>query len=158
MKKLIKKYYEKFKQHLIDVLKIKKSPHSIAMGFALGTFLEILPLPGINYLIGLLIVFIFKTVNKISMFLAFLFWNVLFIGPMYLLAFRIGDKLFVGEPVVLFNMEFLDWAYNFSRRVLVGIVIIAFFVAVISYFVILFLVKFYQKKYPPVEDEFSVVD
>ncbi|MBU0957510.1 MAG: DUF2062 domain-containing protein [Nanoarchaeota archaeon] len=158
MKKLIKKYYEKLKQHVIDVLKIKKSPHSIAMGFAVGTFLEIIPLPGITFLVGLLIVFIFKKINKISMLLAFLFWNILLTGPLYILAFQIGNMLFEPGNVVFFHYQFLDIAYNFARRVVVGAAIIGFFVAVISYFGMFYIIKWYQKKYPPVEDEFSIVD
>ena len=63
----MKNFKEKFKKRLEEVLEIKTSPHSIAAGFAIGTFIAILPTFGLGLFIGIILLFIFKRISKISM-------------------------------------------------------------------------------------------
>ena len=58
--KMVVKNSKKIREHFSEVIKIKRSPHSIALGFAVGTFLAILPTPGFSILLGLLIVLIYQ--------------------------------------------------------------------------------------------------
>jgi len=50
---------------LREFVGIKKSAHSIALGFAIGTFIGIMPTPGFGVLFALLVVLFYKEVNKI---------------------------------------------------------------------------------------------
>ena len=65
---MVKKFKEKLKHHFQEVLKTKTSPHSIALGFAIGTLIDILPTLGFGFFLGLLVGLIFEKVNKYSLF------------------------------------------------------------------------------------------
>ena len=139
-------FIKKLKNHFIEVLKIKKSPHSLALGFAIGTFISIIPTPGLNILIGLLILTIFPKVSKLSLLGAIFFWNPVLTIPIYTLAYKLGDIIFSNEPIIRFNIVFLDYVYNLSRRLLLGSLILATFFSILSYFIVRILVRKYYSK------------
>ena len=88
LKSVIPKLKERLKQHFIELTKIHTSPHSIAVGFALGTFIAILPIPGFHILLALLIVFIYENINKVALFAAFIVWNPFMLPFVYYLSFK----------------------------------------------------------------------
>lgn len=51
---MIKKWTTKIKEHFQEIIRTKPSPHAIALGFTIGTFISILPTPGLNFALGLL--------------------------------------------------------------------------------------------------------
>ena len=120
----------------MKLLKQKKSSHSIALGFAIGTFIGIIPTPGISIILGLLIVLIYRKVNKYSLFIAILFWNTLALAPMYYLSYKIGDLLFGDLPLFEYNVPILNQIYNFTKRYLRGNFILAVSVSIASYFIV----------------------
>ncbi|MFH1439515.1 MAG: DUF2062 domain-containing protein [Candidatus Woesearchaeota archaeon] len=158
IKKRIISFKEKLMHHFHEVIKLKKSPHSIALGFAVGTFISILPTPGLNILLGLLVVLIYEKINKISLFGSIIFWNPLFTIPLDGLSYKIGSLIFGSAPVVRYNIVILDNIYNFTRRFLVGEIITAVFLSVFSYLLV-FLIAYYiqnrrkLKKIPNDEDK-----
>lgn len=135
----------KTERYLEKVIEIKHSPKAIAAGFAIGTFIGILPTPGLNILIGLLVVFLLPRISKIALFAAIILWNPIVSAPSYWLSYKIGAYLFAGAPVVKYNIEILNWAYEFSRRFLVGNVIVATTFSVISYFFVKWVATEYKK-------------
>ena len=143
---MVRKIWNKIKHHFLEVLKIKRSPHSIALGFSIGTLVEILPTPGFNILIALLVVMIYEKINKLSLFGAIIVWNPLVKTPFYILSFKIGDMIFGSVNVVKYNIIIIDQAYNFSRRFLVGNFILAVIMSITSYLVVRIIVTIYQKK------------
>ena len=136
----------KLKAHFKRVLETKTSAHSVAAGFAIGTFIAILPTPGLSILIGTLIVLIFKDLSKYSLFGAMVFWNPLTLIPVYALSYKIGSYIFGGESVIVYKILILDQIYNFTRRFLVGNLILALTLSITSYFLILIAIKIYDKK------------
>jgi len=140
------KIKEKIKKHFHEIMKVKHSDHSIALGFAIGTFISILPTPGLSILLGLLVVLIFKKVNKFSLFIGLIVWNTFTLIPIYWMSYKIGDLLFGSVPVVKYNIVLLDNIYNFSRRFIVGNFILALIISPLSYFITKKLVKLYRKK------------
>ncbi len=72
-------FYDKrradLQNHFQEILKVQKSPHSIAMGFSLGTLIGIFPTPGLSYLFGFILLIFFPNISKISMIFAFIIWN-----------------------------------------------------------------------------------
>ena len=62
------KFYFGLRRHFIEVLRAKTSGHSVAFGFALGSFIAISPTPGFSILLGIAMVAIFKKLNKLSLF------------------------------------------------------------------------------------------
>ncbi|MBU1199541.1 MAG: DUF2062 domain-containing protein [Nanoarchaeota archaeon] len=142
---MYKKLKDKIKHHFQEVMHVKTSPNSIALGFAIGAFIAILPTFGFGLLIGLLVILIFQKVNKFSMIIAFAVFNPLMLTPIYLLSYKLGYLLFGNASVVSFNIVLLDQIYHFSRRFLVGNLIIAIIISIPCYFLIRYLVWLYRK-------------
>ena len=127
-------FYIKIKNHFLEVLRIKTTPHEIALGFAIGTFIEILPsFFGLDFLIAFLIILIYPRISKISLFSAIIILNAIILTPIHLLNYYIGNLIFSGEPVIYFNIGFWDNLINVSRRFLVGSLITAPILSYITY-------------------------
>ncbi len=142
LKNFFKKFCEKIKHHFYEILRIKTTPHEIALGFAIGTFIEILPaFFGIDYLLALLVILIYPKVSKISLFGAIIILNAIILYPIHVLNYYIGNLIFQGQSAVYFNITFWDNLFNVSRRFLVGSLITAPIISTITYFVIKKLVK-----------------
>ena len=141
---ITKKFRNKFSSYFKELLKTKTSPHSIAMGFSIGTFVAILPTPGLNILLGLLIVFIFKKISKFALFGAMAIFNPLVLTPIYVFSYKIGNVIFSSEPIVRYKFILLFQIYEFSRRFLVGNLFIATSISILSYFIVKKIVKKYE--------------
>ncbi len=146
MKKYKKKYKDKLKHHFAQVLKTKNSPHEIALGFAIGVLIAVLPTPGISVLLGVLIILIYEKINKYSLFGALALFNPFFMIPFYYLSFKVGDLIFGTEPVLRFNIVFLNAVYNYTRRYLVGNLIVAVITSIMAYFIFKYIFIRYYKK------------
>ncbi len=143
---MISRWKKRFKEHFIEALKIKTTPHEIALGFAIGTFIAILPIFGLHIWLAILIIAVFKQLSKIALFAALFFWNPFFTIPVYTLSLKIGGAIFGSAPVVVFKVTFLNQAYDFSRRLLVGSGMTATILSIVTYVAVFFLVRYYQKK------------
>lgn len=135
---------DKFKNYLIEIAKIKTTPHEIALGFAIGTFISILPTPGLNLAIAFLIIFLYKKISKISLLGSIFFWNPFTLTPIYILSFKIGNFILGSSPVEKFKIILLNNAYNFTKRYLVGNFILAASISLITYVFIYFIAKMYK--------------
>jgi len=133
---MLKKIKEKLKHHFHEVARSRKSSHSVALGFAVGTFISILPTPGLNIILGLLAALIYEKINKYSLLISIFFWNTLTLTPIYILSFKIGDLLFGDLPAVEYGIPILNKIYNFTLRYLIGNFIMAVTVSASSYFII----------------------
>ncbi len=142
---MFKSWKAKLRGHIDEIIKTKMSPHSIALGFSLGTFISIIPTPGINLLLGLLVVALFPKISKYAVLVGILFWNPLISAPLYPLAYEVGDRFFGAMSIEQYQLVFLNTIYNFTRRFLVGVIIIAASVAVLSYPVVWGISSWYQR-------------
>ena len=86
------KLKQKAKEHYHTIINTKDTPHAIGLGVAVGTLISIIPTPGFNVILGLFIAFLFKKINKVSLFVTLLFWNPLTQVPFYILSYHIGDQ------------------------------------------------------------------
>jgi uncharacterized protein len=135
-----------FKKHLGEVVRIKKTPHSIALGFAIGTFIAVLPTIGIGIFIALLVVLVYPRVSKISLFGSFLIWNPFILVPLYALSYTIGNLIYSGIPMIEQEGAFLTGIYNISREFFLGNLIVAGSIAILSYFILRRVIGVYQRK------------
>ncbi len=129
------------KHHFREVAKTKTTTNSIAWGAALGTFISILPTPGFSVLIGLILVLIFSRINKFAIFIAMAVWNPLVTTPLYFLSYRIGDSIFKGVPADNLDLVFLDQAFNFTRRFLLGNLILAISLSILTFCIVYLIVR-----------------
>lgn len=146
-KNSIKNYREKLKKHFKEVIEIKDSPQSIALGFAIGTAIAVLPTFGFGALVGLGIILIFKRVSKVSLFASFLVWNPFVLGFLIPLEYGIGNFLLGGNPILTYNLEFLEILTNYSKKYLLGNLIITFVASSVSYALIYVLADRNQERY-----------
>jgi uncharacterized protein (DUF2062 family) len=136
----------RLRDHFTEVIRIKKSPKSIAFGFALGSFIGLLPTPGFGVLLGVLLTLTYTKINKFSLFAGLLLWNPILLVPAYSISYRIGDVLFGEMPVVGIDLPLLDSILHVTRRFLVGNLILASLVSTLSYLIIHEAVKAYQSR------------
>jgi uncharacterized protein (DUF2062 family) len=138
--------YLRVKNHFLKILELKMTPEEIALGFAVGTFIEILPsFFGIDYLLALLVILVYPKISKVSLFTSLIVLNMFILYPIHYLNYYIGNLIFSGEPVIYLNIEFWDNLINVSRRFLVGSLITAPIFATITYKIIKNMVIKYQK-------------
>lgn len=142
----MKASYNKLKRYLHDIAKIKKSPNSIALGFSIGAFISILPTPGFNILLGFLVILLYKNVNKISLFGSMALFNPLTLIPIYMWSYRIGNLIFGKVPIVEYKITILQQIYNFSRRFLIGNIILATIISLLSYVLVRYAAQAVQRK------------
>ncbi|MEP3386845.1 MAG: DUF2062 domain-containing protein [Reichenbachiella sp.] len=135
----------KLKRHFLEVLRTKTSDHSVAMGFAIGSFVAILPTPGISILIGIAIVAIFKKINKYALFLAMIVWNIWTLAPIYWASYEIGQAIFGDSEVVVWEFEQLDQVFEYTRRFMVGNLFLSIPISVLSYFLVRAGVRRYKR-------------
>jgi len=147
VKRYLKDLVEKTKKHLNEVIKIKKEPHAIASGFAIGTFIAILPTFGFGILIGLFVILIFKRISKLAMLAAFAVWNPLILTLMYPMDYYVGELLIINEPVYSYKLEIFNQLFIYSRRFMIGSIVIGITFALLSYLIVLILLlRFYEKE------------
>lgn len=164
-----KSYYHRVKHHLRKpihrAIKQKATPHSIAIGFAIGTFIAIFPTFFLGLLIILLIMIFYKTMNKIAAVAGLLFWNIIMMAPIYYLSYNIGRFVFRSgnqstlrseghDFIAMLNvkpfsfenvMAFLRENLIFLKEYLVGNFILATAISIISYFIIKRAVILYRE-------------
>ncbi|UXX81061.1 DUF2062 domain-containing protein [Reichenbachiella carrageenanivorans] len=146
MKNYKDQFVFKIKRHFLEVLKTKTSDHSVAMGFAIGSFVAILPTPGISFLIGLAIVALFKTINKYALFFAMLVWNIWTLAPIYWASYEIGEAIFGKADVIKFEVDEWDQVFDYTLRFLVGNLFLALPISTISYFGVRWMVRKWRVK------------
>ncbi|MBI2507980.1 DUF2062 domain-containing protein [Candidatus Woesearchaeota archaeon] len=141
----------KIKHHFHEVLRTKTSDHEIALGFAVGTFLEIFfILPGVGFILAILITLFYARLSKYALFFAVLFWNIIFIAPIYLLSYKVSIKLFPRQLSSDFTPSLYGKFSLLSTDFLVGHFIVSFIFSFFIYFVARWIVKVYRKR-----DDFS---
>jgi len=146
VKERLKTFKEKLKTQFKDLSRENTSIHSIALGLAIGTFIAITPTLGLDLLVGLLVVLIYKNLNKLAVFLGLLIWNPITMIPIHLSSLKIGNFFLGSVPLVKFDIHILNEIYNFSIRYLIGNLILAVVISLLSYFIALVVVRWYRRK------------
>lgn len=127
------RFTDSIKQKWADLLLGDFTPHTIAFGLSIGTFIALLPTFGFSILLALLFIFIFPKVNRPAVFLALLVWNPIIQIPIYTLSFQLGSFLYEGATLVKYDVEILNQLYSFTRRFLVAHMIITTTLTVLVY-------------------------
>ncbi|MBU1245668.1 MAG: DUF2062 domain-containing protein [Nanoarchaeota archaeon] len=142
---MFKKTKSKLKKWFDEILEAKTSPHAIALGFALGLFIGILPTPGIGILLCLLIVLLFK-VNKLSILAGFAMINPATLPFVLAAILWIGTTLTGAKVRTNVDVFSRTEMANMIWPLVVGDLVLAFSSAILSY-VIIYLIfsKIYKK-------------
>jgi len=142
----LKKFYLFVRQFLAKIAKQNASPHIIALSFAIGSFIAILPLFGLGIPIALAVAFSYKKLNKIAIMSSFVLWSPLLVVPLMTLSYQIGDWFFGSAEVVKYNFNILNYILTFSRRFLIGHSILTVIGSVLSYFLMRIAINYYYQR------------
>jgi len=129
------KLTQKLKREWSKLLLGDFTPHHIAFGLAVGSFVALLPTFGFSALLSLLLIFIFPNINRPAIFISLIIWNPLFQVPIYALSFQLGTLLFSDATLVKYDIEILNQLYSFTRRFLIAHLIIVSSLTVVTYIV-----------------------
>lgn len=133
------------KRYLLDVAAIKTHPHEIALGLAVGVFISTMPTPGVNILIGLLLLF-FIRMNKIALLAGLALVNPFLTPIIYSTELRIG-QLFIPYNQIS-GVVWYSWENLFAniKPFFIGALILATCLAIMSYAVIFLVAYNYQMR------------
>lgn len=123
------------------------TPAEIANGAAIGTALAVLPTYGFAPFLALLILSFLPHVNKPAAFIALAFWNPIVQIPVYAMSFVIGDWLYGGIPVVKYDFAVLNQVFTFTRRFLVGHLIMTVCCTIFAHIVGYLLGRWYMRRH-----------
>lgn len=138
---------ERFKKYLKEVMSESTSDHDIALSLAIGSFITITPHPGLNVIFLLIVAFVYKKANKLALFGSMIIWNPLTVAPIYFAGYKIGEELIGSTPQLLFKSAWLNSSYHFFIKLFSGVVILAFFIAILMYFLTRTYIIFYRRGY-----------
>lgn len=131
-----------------SLLQADASPHQLAQGFALGTFISILPTPGLNILLATVLLATFKQLNKAALFAALTVWNTLVVAPLYALSSKLGALFFATKPLIAFDLVFGTYLNTTVKHFLVGNVVLAAGITIASYLLVQTAVSLHRQRKP----------
>lgn len=133
---MVNHWYRRGKDWAKDSLKemsaAHHSEHSVGLGFALGTFFNIVA-PGLSILLAILLILLYRNLNKLSFFVALAFWNPITLPPVYFLSYRISDRFFGPLPPLTGSMFSYHSVFQMSRMLLLGNLLVGAAVSLLSY-------------------------
>jgi len=118
------------------------TPHSIALGVAIGTLVALLPTFGFSAVLALLLIFIFPNINRPAIFVSLIIWNPLVQIPIYAASFQLGALLFTDAPLVKYDIEILNQLYSFTQRFLIAHLIIILGMTTATYLITRFTLSY----------------
>lgn len=125
---------ERLRHYFHELASIHSSEHEVAVGFAVGILIAILPTPGISIPLAALSLLLYPKMSKIALFGALVLLNPVTLIPFQLLSYTLGTLIFGKEQVIWYNVVLLNRAVNFTRHYLVGNLIVATTMASAGYF------------------------
>jgi uncharacterized protein (DUF2062 family) len=142
---MTKKLRQWLSGHLHRLCTENCSPHDVALGFSLGTFINILA-PGISIFIALLVLLVYRRLNKLSFFVALAVWNWVTLVPVYALSYEVGSRLFGHLPRFSYDLFKPDKIMSISKNLILANLIVAGVISVCSYFLVRQVVAVYRRR------------
>ena len=133
------------KEKVSSLLNAETSAQNQAMGFALGTFISLLPTPGVNMALTLLLASWFR-LHKATVLLSLAIWNVFVTAPFFALSYRLGNWLFPAPATASVTAQWQAQVISFVQGFLVGNLIIAGLVTAVSYTIVLGIIWLLRNK------------
>ena len=142
-------WLRKTKGFIKKLLYIKDSPEKIARGLAIGVFWGIIPTFGLAILFSLPTAVLFRG-NKLAAILGTFVANPLTIPFFYPLGYKIGQSILKTAPLP-FSWDILNLKnlFNISKSLLVGNLILAIGLALLTYFLVLQIIVRYRVRRHP---------
>lgn len=136
---------ETAKEKVTSLLNAEATVQNQALGFALGTFISLLPTPGVNMALSLLLANWFR-LHKATVLLSLAIWNVFVTAPFFALSYRLGNWLFPAPATASVTAHWQAQVISFVQGFLVGNLIIAGVATAVSYAIVLLIAQLLRKK------------
>jgi len=120
--------------------------HLVALGFGVGSFIALLPTPGLSLFIGLGVAALMKPASRPGVLLAMVIWNIWTLIPIFAASAWLGEVLFSQEQKMYFHAEFLNQVVHFTRRLLIGNLIISIPLSFGCYYLALRIINKLRKR------------
>lgn len=140
------RFSEKFQNFLCKLSQPDSSCPQIALSFSLGTLIAILPTPGFGIFIGLSLLVLFKSLNKIAMVLAITVWNPFLQIPLYFASYRLGCLLLGQSAAYEAEIPWLTLLTESTQAFMLGNSILGFVVSSASYFIVFRMTQLHRQK------------
>lgn len=129
-----------------NLLQAESSAHTLALGFAVGTFISLLPTPGLNFALALMLASWFRQLHRATLLASLAIWNVFVTAPLFALSYRLGNWLFPAPATDSIAMQWQAQVISFVQGFLVGNLIIAVTITAVSYAIVLAAIWLIQQK------------
>lgn len=144
----LKRIINNFKQQLVS---FEGEPAYIAKGFALGSFIGMLPIPGFHILTSLSLAALLK-LNKKSVFLGVIKTNLFTAGFIFSFNYWLGKNILGIHPEFIIpkeiSFDFLQIVFasgiEVFKSLLVGGIIMGFVSAFLNYYFVYYWIKSYR--------------
>lgn len=136
-----------FRDRLREVIKLRESPHKVALAFAAGVFIGMSPLLGLHTLIGFAVVWIFR-LNPFATLAGVYITNPLTIVPIYAFSTWVGIHCLSIEQIIpeidwsnITSINLLNDLESLLMPFIFGTLLMGFITSIISYIIIYTAVK-----------------
>ena len=142
------RYRERARRDLTAAFREEHSEHEVALSFAIGAFVTVLPTGGLG--IGLFFVFasLWSWISKPAIFASIAVFNPLVKPAVYVASFQVGG-LFVSTPSITEVNPSPDMAAAAAVQLLVGNVTLAVVFALVGYGVVFHLTRAHRSRSRP---------
>ena len=128
------------KEWSLEILKEKKAPFEIALGFAIGIMIGVLPSPGLNIAIALGAVALFK-INKVATLAAIaLTSNPLATPLIFLSSFKIGVWITRATNINIKAISIETWT-SYFKILVIGNAVLTVAAGIISFTLVYFIFR-----------------
>lgn len=142
----------KIKQQFKRVLSLDAHPGHIATGFAVGVFVSFTPFFGLHTPIAIALAFIFR-INKVACITGAWINTPLTVVPVLAASYKLGEILLGNKPGALKTTS-LEWSSlkEYASSIILGSSIIGFIAALAGYGLCYWLVIYFRKKDPALNE------
>ena len=145
------RYVSRIRTEIHSSLTEEHTPHQIALSFAIGTFITMLPTWGVGVLVFFVLIRVFDWINKIALFASVLVFNPVVKWGVYGLSFALGFALLGPvEGVGLSDRPGLGDGSEILIRLLLGNTILAIVATVAAYIAVYRIAAAYEARELPV--------
>ena len=119
------------RQQWQDLMASEASATQVARAFAVGTFIGLVPLPGLDIVLTAVVLRSFRQLERLPLFAAMTVWNNVVAAPLYAAGYRLGAVCLALAPLAI--EEKVPHAAVWPLRFMIGNLIVASVTAVASY-------------------------
>lgn len=137
---------QKWKKQAYAILSLDSHPAHISAGFAVGVFISFTPFLGFHTPMAIAVAFILR-LNKLTCLTGAWVNTPLTVVPALALSYKLG-RILRGLPPQELHINSLDWQHLkvHATSLLVGSSVLGFAVAVLSYFLMYWLIVRFRRK------------